>query len=206
MIKQILFDCGGVFAHMKFRDMMLRISGSEEIADYFISHIWSPGSPWLLYDKGELNTQQITPELKKFMPAQYHSYLEEFVKVWLDALPPMDGMEEIVDALHEKGYPCYLLSNFPERFDEMPDRIPALKKLDGMVVSCRIHMSKPDPAIFLYAAETLGFAPGETLFVDDSPLNVEGAQKAGMEGYLFTTPAAFHAYLRERGILLSAIS
>lgn len=203
MIKQILFDCGGVLVQMKFRDMMLKISGSEEIADYFISHIWGPGSPWIRYDKGELNTREITAELKKYMPAEYHSYLEEFVKVWLDALPPMDGMEEIVDALHEKGYPCYLLSNFAECFEQMPARTPVLKKMDGMVVSYRIHMLKPDPAIYLYTAETLGFKPGETIFVDDSPQNIEGAEKAGMEGYLFTTPAAFQAYLQERGILPS---
>jgi len=34
MIKQILFDCAGVLAQMKFKDTMLKISGSEEIAEY----------------------------------------------------------------------------------------------------------------------------------------------------------------------------
>lgn len=201
MIKQILFDCGGVLTKMKFRDIMLEISGSEEITRYFINHIWKSGSPWLRYDKGELNTQQIAEELKKFMPTEYHSYLETFVNVWLDALPPMEGMEEIVDALHQQGYSCYLLSNFSERFEQMPDRLPVLKKLDGMVVSYQVHMLKPDPAIYLYTAGKLGFLPEETIFVDDNLPNVEGAKKAGMEGYLFTTPTAFRAYLQERGIL-----
>lgn len=201
MIKQILFDCGGVLTELNFRDAMLHISGSEEVADYFITHLWQPGSPWSLYDKGLLNTQQVLVELKKFMPAEHHSYLETFVATWIDAMPPIAGMEQIVDALHQKGYGCYLLTNFPERFAEMPDRTPVLRKLDGIVVSSRIHMLKPDPAIFLYTAETLGFNPEETLFVDDSPKNVEGAITAGMEGYRFTTPAAFQAYLQERGIL-----
>jgi len=201
MIKQILFDCGGVFAQMKFKDTMLKISGSDEIADYFIKNIWREGSPWLRYDKGEISTSEVFAELKKFMPEEYYTYLEIFVNNWLDALPPMEGMEEIVDALHEKGYSCYLLSNFAERFEEMPERVPALKKLDGMVVSYRVHMLKPDPAFYLCAAETFGMKPEETLFVDDVFANVEGARNVGMEGYLFTTPDDFLKYLKKSGIL-----
>lgn len=201
MIKQILFDCAGVLAQMKFKDTMRQIAGDEETAEYFIKNIWREGSPWLLYDKGELNTSNVLMELKKFMPEKYHTYMEIFVKNLLDALPPMEGMDEIVDALHAQGYPCYLLSNFTDQFEGMPERVPVLKKLDGMVVSYRIHLLKPDPAIYLYAAETFGIKPEETLFVDDVLANVEGARKVGMQGYLFTTSEAFEKYLKERGIL-----
>ena len=34
MIKQILFDCGGVLAELNFRELMAEISGSQEAADY----------------------------------------------------------------------------------------------------------------------------------------------------------------------------
>ena len=64
MIKQILFDCAGVLTEMNFRGMMLKLSGSEEIADCFVSHLWSPDSPWHLYDKGELDTQQIVDHFR----------------------------------------------------------------------------------------------------------------------------------------------
>ena len=201
MIKQILFDCGGVLVKLQFRELMVKISGSEETADAFISHLWRPGSPWLRYDKGELNDRDVAAELKNFMPENLCCFLDEFVERWLDALPIMEGMEEIVDALQKAGYPCYLLSNFAVRFAEMPARTPVLRKLNGMVISSQIHMLKPDPEIFLYTAKTLGFDPRQTLFVDDSLPNVEGSEKTGMMGYLFTTPAAFVSYLREQGIL-----
>jgi hypothetical protein len=32
MIKQILFDCGGVLVHLNFRQMMAQLSGSDELA------------------------------------------------------------------------------------------------------------------------------------------------------------------------------
>ena len=201
MIKQILFDCGGVLVELNFRQLMEKISGSKEITDYFIEKLWSPDSPWLRYDKGELNTQQVMVELKAFMPEQYHAYLEEFVDRWLEALPPMAGMEEIVDDIRKRGYLCYLLSNFSEGFARMPERTPVLRKLDGMIISYQIHMLKPDPEIFHYTAGNFGFDPKETLFVDDNLHNVEAATAVGMESYLFTTPAAFRAYLQEKGII-----
>lgn len=201
MIKQILFDCAGVLTHMNFRGTMLRLSGSEEIADSFVAKLWLPGSPWHLYDKGELNSQQIVEELVKYLPEELHPHLETIVKYFPDMFPPMEGMEELVDELHDNGYPCYLLSNFPERFTDMPARTPVLRKLDGMVVSYQIKMLKPDPAIFHKAADILGIDPGQTLFIDDSLPNVEGAKKAGMEAYHFTSPADLKACFRQLGIL-----
>ena len=201
MIKNILFDCAGVLTHMNFRGIMLEISGSEEISDCFVQNLWVPGSPWHLYDKGELDSQQIVEELIRFLPAPLHPYLQSVIDHFPDMFPPMAGMEELVDELHAQGYRCYLLSNFPERFDEMPARTPVLNKLDGMVVSYRIHMLKPDPAIFLRTAEILDIIPQETIFIDDNLPNVEGAKKAGMEAYHFTSPADLTAYFRTLGIL-----
>ena len=201
MIKNILFDCAGVLTEMNFHGMMLKLSGSKEIADLFVSHLWQPGSPWHLYDKGELNSQQIVGELVKFLPEPLHPYLQSIIDNFPDIFPPMDGMEELVDELHRNGYACYLLSNFPDRFDIMPARTPVLQKLDGLVVSCYIHMLKPNPATFLKTAELLDIDPHETIFIDDSLPNVEGAKQAGMEGYHFSTTANLRSYFQATGIL-----
>lgn len=201
MIKNILFDCAGVLTEMNFRGTMLKLSGSEQIADCFIRNLWVPGSPWHLYDKGDLNSHQIVDELIKFLPEELHPYLQTVIDHFPDMFPPMEGMEELVDELHKQGYLCYLLSNFPERFDDMPARTPVLQKLDGLVVSCRIHMLKPDPAIYLRAAEILGIDPAETIFIDDNLPNVESARTTGMEAYHFTTPADLKEHFQKLGIL-----
>ena len=201
MIKQILFDCGGVLTELNFRQLMEEISGSKEVAQCLIESLWGPGAPWLDYDKGNINSEQIGPAMREHMPAQYHPYLEVFLQRWLEALPQMEGMEEIVDDLHAAGYPCYLLSNFSEGFQLMPERTPVLRKLDGMVISYEIHMLKPDPEVYRYTARTLGFELGETLFIDDNAHNIESAIETGLAGYQFTTPAALREFLRQQNIL-----
>ena len=75
MIKQILFDCGGVLTEMKFKDKMLEISGSEAASDYFINNIWSEKSPWHKYDRGEIDTDEVLKQLKEFM--QTHKAMAE---------------------------------------------------------------------------------------------------------------------------------
>ena len=201
MIKQILFDCGGVLAELNFRSLMEEISGSKEAADAFIRRLWNDDSPWLRYDSGELNTQQVEIALKEYLPAQFHNWMEAFVKRWLEALPPMAGMDEIVDELKSKGLGCYVLSNFSEGFKQMPAQLPVLAKMDGLVISYETHLLKPDPEAFYNALNLCNLKAEETLFVDDNLYNVEAAIACGLGGYHFTTPDAFRTYLLERGIL-----
>ncbi|MDO9693942.1 MAG: HAD family phosphatase [Candidatus Latescibacteria bacterium] len=42
------------------------------------------------------------------------------------------------------------------------------------------HKGKPDPAIFLYAAQQLGSRPGQCLVIEDSPYGITAAKRAGM--------------------------
>lgn len=201
MIKQILFDCGGVLVELNFRSLIEEISGSSDIAEDFIRRLWHPDSPWLLHDSGELNASEVRLALLDYMPAAYRTYILKFTDSWLDALPPMKGMDEIVGELKDCGYPCYLLSNFSECFQQMPERAPVLQKMDGMVISYEVHMIKPDPEIFRYTLSKFGLKAEETLFVDDNVHNVESARTLGLEAYQFTTIQAFRAYLQKRGIL-----
>jgi HAD superfamily hydrolase (TIGR01509 family) len=201
MIKQFLFDCGAVLVELNFRQLVEEITGSKTVAEDFIRLLWSADSPWLRYDRGDLNTAQVREALLGYMPSQYHEATEAFVSRWLEALPPMAGMEELVGEIKEKGYPCYLLSNFSEGFRLMPERTPVLSKMDGMVISYEIHMLKPDPAIFHYTLDKFGIKAEQTLFIDDNLHNVEAARELGIVSYQFTTPERFRNYLQEQGIL-----
>jgi len=54
-------------------------------------------------------------------------------------------------------------------------------------------MRKPDPEIFLHAAELLGLEPDQCVFVDDLAQNADGAKAVGMEAIVhrnarFTVP------------------
>ena len=52
-----------------------------------------------------------------------------------------------------------------------------------IVLSSEFGRSKPDPSIFLYAADKAGFLPEECLYIGNSPLkDIYGAKNAGFLG------------------------
>jgi putative hydrolase of the HAD superfamily len=94
--------------------------------------------------------------------------------------------------LRAAGYATAILSNMP--FDKLAymRRIPAFDFIDEFpvtVFSCNHRMVKPEPAIYRLCLDLLARAPSECLFLDDSPVNVEGGRSAGIAACLFTTAA-----------------
>ncbi|GAA1527276.1 HAD family phosphatase [Kribbella lupini] len=51
---------------------------------------------------------------------------------------------------------------------------------DDLVISGEVGLRKPEPEIYLLAAERIGLPPAECVFVDDLELNVEAARALGM--------------------------
>lgn len=201
MIKQILFDCGGVFVDVRYRELFEEITGDTAFAEDIMKRFWAEGSPWHLYDRGDYKKSEISGLMRKFLPDIPMEVFDAFLEKWPYALPLFPEMEDIVDRLHEAGYPCYLLSNFSEQFDDFAPSCPPLKKMDGLAISSKMGMIKPHADIFMEAARRFDFKPEETLFVDDTLVNIEGAQKCGYQTHHFSTPQRFFAFLDEQGIL-----
>jgi len=63
-------------------------------------------------------------------------------------------------------------------------RLPDL--VDQVIISAEEQIAKPDKRLYHLAAERLGVSPEEAIFVDDMPVNVEGALEAGMQAFLHT--------------------
>jgi putative hydrolase of the HAD superfamily len=60
---------------------------------------------------------------------------------------------------------------------------------DAIVVSGDVGLHKPEPEIYLLAAERAGAEPGTCVFVDDLRENIAGAEAVGMTGVLHRDPA-----------------
>ncbi len=108
---------------------------------------------------------------------------------------PVPAMYDTIRTLRGAGFGIALLSNswgcqeypradFPELFDTV-------------VISGEIGMRKPEEAIFLHAAQTLGLTPQECVFIDDIEANINAAVACGMTGVLHKEPAVTAAALQD---------
>ena len=108
---------------------------------------------------------------------------------------PVPGMYDTIRTLRAAGFSTALLSN-SWGCDEYPRAdFPGL--FDTVVLSGEVGMRKPEKEIFLHAAQTLGLAPAECVFIDDMEANVAAAQACGMTGVLHTGTAATARVLQD---------
>ena len=94
--------------------------------------------------------------------------------------------------LRSAGVTTAILSNMPLDKLAWMRKIPAchfINEFPVTVFSCDHHLVKPEPAIYRLCLDMLAKSPGECLFLDDVPVNVDGGRKAGMATYLFRTAA-----------------
>jgi beta-phosphoglucomutase len=95
--------------------------------------------------------------------------------------PGMPGAAELIAALHDAGFALAIGSSGPRANIEVVLERTALGGCFGAVVSGEdVHRGKPDPEIFQIAAARLGAAPDCCAVIEDAPLGVEAARRAGM--------------------------
>ena len=69
-----------------------------------------------------------------------------------------------------------------------------------IIISGEVGFIKPEREIFQIALDRLEGQSGETIFIDDNPHNVEGAQDVGIHGVLFTGYTKLTTDLKDLGI------
>jgi putative hydrolase of the HAD superfamily len=101
---------------------------------------------------------------------------------------PLPAMYGTIRTLRGAGLRTALLSN-SWGCEEYPRAdFPGL--FDAVVLSGEVGMRKPEPEIFCHAAQALGLAPAQCVFIDDMAANVAAAQACGMTAVLHTEPVA----------------
>jgi putative hydrolase of the HAD superfamily len=88
--------------------------------------------------------------------------------------------------LRAAGLRTSILSNLPRTLGERLRSEPGfLGHFDQVTFSYELGFIKPEAAIYRHAMEGLGVEPGEALFLDDRPENVEGARAVGIHAEVF---------------------
>lgn len=85
---------------------------------------------------------------KTRLPRRLHAAVDELMRHWCDERVPVEGTGELIADLKQAGYGIYLLTNAGEPFERYEAQLPGRDCIDGMVVSYREHVVKPDARIY----------------------------------------------------------
>ena len=114
------------------------------------------------------------------------------------------GVEEFLVCLESKGYLLGLVTGTPdtEIKEILPPRIRGL--FYSIVAGNHVRYGKPHPQPYLKAALSLGVKPSECVVVENAPLGIESAKRAGMFCIALTTSLP-REYLRAADIIVSEL-
>jgi HAD superfamily hydrolase (TIGR01509 family) len=93
----------------------------------------------------------------------------------------MPGAEQILRRARAAGYRLALATSGMRRHANVSLEETGLAgSFDAEATGDEVAHGKPEPDLFLLAAERLDVAPEQALVLEDSPLGVEAATRAGM--------------------------
>lgn len=96
--------------------------------------------------------------------------------------PELPGAGKFIDALYTAGFRIGVGSSGPPpNVDLVVDKLARRDKISGIVTGRDVTRGKPDPQVFLLAAERMGIAPARCCVVEDAPAGIQAAHRAGMK-------------------------
>lgn len=184
MIKNIIFDFGGVLLDWNPRYLYKSYFNNDEEMEHFLANICN----------GEWNIKQDAgrpfAEAVKELQAKFPEYAEA-IQMYDDDWEKMLKCElpESIDLLKElksMGYGIYGLTNWSaEKIGYAFANYSFFSLFDGIVVSGVEKVVKPDRRIYEILLERYSLKPGECVFIDDNQDNVDIAKVLGINAVRF---------------------
>jgi len=173
----VIFDCDGTLVDS---EVVAARAWSEYVAGYGVTlspeealaRFRGVSMKWCISHIEQLHGQTLPDHFEQELRALMGGMLEQH-------LQPISGAVEMVEQLH---LPFALASNAPHHKIELCLRVTGLlPHFAGRIFSAYdVQRWKPDPALFLFAAERLGVAPQRCAVVEDSLPGVQAGLAAGM--------------------------
>ncbi len=96
-------------------------------------------------------------------------------------IKPFPGVIKLLDTIKKGNFKLALASSAPkENIDLVTGELGIKESFNCVVCGNEVAESKPNPQIYLLAAEKLGAEPKDCVVIEDSPLGIKAAKAAGM--------------------------
>jgi 2-haloacid dehalogenase len=197
----IVFDFGGVLFDWNPRYLYRRFfDGNPEAMERFLAD--TDFTAWnLRLDEGE-PFASVMAELCERFP-HYAPLFQAYDQCYDETLAGViQPNVDTLGRLKQAGYPLYALSNWSmEKYAVIRPRYDFLNWFADVVISGDVKLVKPDPAIFRILLARIDRPPDMCLFIDDSPKNVETADRLGFRSLWYQSPEQLRATLVQLKLL-----
>ena len=181
MVKGVIFDLDGVICFTDRYHYLAWKALADKLGIYFdetvnnrLRGVSRMACLEILLEKSE---KSYTPEEKLAMATEKNENYREYLK----KMTPADLSQEVkttLDELRRRGF-ALAIGSGSANAPTILNRVGLEGYFDAVSDGNCITRSKPDPEVFLRAAEFLGLAPEECLVVEDAVAGIEAARRGG---------------------------
>jgi len=177
VIRNVVFDIGGVLLRLRYQTFIEYLAGAG--IDMTNLPKWLEQVDLAAHERGELTGEALLGRIagmarRPLDPAELRTR-------WLDMFDRAQEMFDLAAGLRDE-YRVFLLSNIGDLHWSHLNALHGFEGLThGVVASFRVGAIKPSAAIYRETERMFGLEPAATVFIDDLPPNVAGAQACGWQ-------------------------
>jgi FMN phosphatase YigB (HAD superfamily) len=200
MIRNVIFDIGGVLLRLRYQTFIEYLAGAG--IDMTNLPRWLEQVDLAAHERGEITGEELLGRIAAM--ARRPLDADELRERWLDMFDRAHEMFDLAAGL-KADYRVFLLSNIGDlHWRHLNARYGFDDLTHGVVASFRVGAIKPSAAIYRETERRFGLEPSATVFIDDLPPNVAGAQACGWQAIHHRDPAETRRQLRALGVRLPA--
>lgn len=200
-MKNIVFDVGNVITRWAPEEILKLSFGSAIDSGELIDTVFHTDI-WLNLNKGLLSEQEAASQYRETLNWSREDCQRFFYYVKASQVL-IYGTVDLMKRAKQSGYGVYgLTDNVHEIVKHLKSKFDFWPLFDGVTVSAEVGLLKPQPEIYQSLFSTHGLIPSESIFIDDMPHNVKGAQEVGMQAIQFINAGQCESELTALGVNL----
>ncbi len=195
MIKNVVFDIGNVMVSFDplqaLYEKLGDVDEAKRLKPIIFSDLWGECDHGHITFEEEIKlTVQMSPKDERF--------IRHFLSTRIDMFRVVEYTREVIFDLAKAGVDMYYLSDTSfDVIEGLKQKYEFFKLFKGGVVSCAEKALKRDEDLKLFKIflDRFDLDPAECVFIDDLEINIQNAQKAGLNTIHLTDPSLIRAEL-----------
>jgi len=195
----VVFDLGGVVVAYD-RAALLAELYTDPATHAAVSAGIEEHLDWTEMDRGTLAEREAIARAAQragVSAAELARFMERMAMAWT----PIPQTVDLLYRLRANGHALFCLSNMhPASAAFLERAFMFWDVFTGTLISCRVGLCKPEPAIYAHLLERYALAASETVFIDDLDVNLAAAAPFGIKTIRFEDPPQCARALQALGV------
>ncbi|MGL6016025.1 MAG: HAD family hydrolase [Selenomonadaceae bacterium] len=191
-MKTLIFDMDGVIADSELIHYLTNVETFRQYGIPFEEEelfSYMGRTSWALFEETLKKQQLENLDAAELLECKRRLYIEILTKE--PAVRPIEGIVDLLISLKLAGIKTAVASSTGREVTELVlEKLGVKECFDAVFGGDETTQGKPDPEIYLLAAQKLGEDPAQCCVIEDAAVGVAAAKQAGMYCIAYSNPAS----------------